>query len=415
MRPIMPTGLKRFITLTRNHAISRVDAEQLKIGMDVIELDRPWIESPFSQHGFRISNYEQLKQLQNYCQYAYVSNNTPSTSRSEIQPRQNYINSQSFKEALPAAKQAHRQAKHVVTGLLKNLRLGQDFETSLAKKAVKQCVDSVIANEEAVLWLGLLKNVDEYTARHSMNVGLLSIILGRAEGLPPEELETIGLCGMLHDMGKSKIPLDILNKEGAFSHDEFEIMKTHTTLGHDILTKKADLTAEIANVAYSHHERLSGRGYPRALQAEDISYYTRIVAIADAYDAITSKRVYSPSKTSLEGLKILIGAKGTHFDPDLVDRFVECIGVYPAGSIAELNSGEVGIILPTPVELRKSPKVLIVRDHNKQPCQEKIIDLSREANTQSGKVIKIRHLLSDDAFGIQLADYHDTASLLAAD
>ena len=143
-------------------------------------------------------------------------------------------------------------------------------------------------------------------------------------------------------------------------------MKTHTTRGFNILSKKPDLIAEVANVAYSHHERLNGRGYPRALSAANISYFSRIVAIADAYDAITSKRIYSPSKTSLEGLRILIGAKGSHFDPHLVDQFVQCIGIYPAGSIAELNSGEIAIVLPSPVERRNSPNVLIVKDRPKK-------------------------------------------------
>ena len=150
---------------------------------------------------------------------------------------------------------------------MKNVRLGKDFESSVAKKAVKQCVDSVIANQEAMLWLSLLKDADEYTARHSLNVGLLAIILGRAEGLEPTDLETLGLCGMLHDMGKSKIPLDILNKEGAFSGEEFDLVKAHTTHGFNILSEKADLIDEVANVAHSHHERLNGKGYPRALPA----------------------------------------------------------------------------------------------------------------------------------------------------
>lgn len=396
--------------LTSNHTVQRINAEHLNIGMTVIELDRPWIESPFDQQSFCIASEEQLQQLRDCCDYAYVAAPSQPATPTEAGAfkRQPYPASElSFQEALPAARQAHQQAKTVVTGFLKNLRLGEDFDTSVAKQAVKQCVDSVIANPEAMLWLGLLKNVDEYTARHSLNVGLLAIVLGRAEGLSPTDLETVGLCGMLHDMGKSKIPLDILNKEGAFTDREFEIMKTHTTLGYNILSQKADITAEVANVAHSHHERLSGRGYPQALAADKISYFTRIVAIADTYDAITSKRVYSPSKTAMEGLRILIGAKGSHFDPGLVDRFVHCIGAYPAGSIAELSSGEVGIVLPTPEPQQKTPRVLVIRDRHKQPCAEKWLDLSAPPAADSARPLKIRNLLSDDAFGINLADYHD--------
>ena len=219
---------------------------------------------------------------------------------------------------------------------------------------------------------------------------------------------------MLHDMGKSKIPLEILNKEGAFSDEEFDIMKTHTTWGYKILTEKPDVIAEVANVAHSHHERLNGRGYPRALPAEDISYFTRIVAIADTYDAITSKRVYSPAKTSLEALRILIGAKGSHYDPDMVDRFVECIGIYPAGSVAELSNGEVGIVLPSEQEQRQTPKVLVVRDSDKKPCSEKLVDLCEEQEDNKGRRLKINHLLSDDAFGIDLKKFHEQGTAAAS-
>ncbi len=393
----------------------RIDCDRLTIGMKVVELDRPWVDSPFTVHGFRISTDNEIKKLQASCDYVYVAAKVKrenDTSGKNLK-RQVYTNTQPFEQALPQAKSAHRQAKSVVKGFFKNLSLGQSFETSVAKKAVKQCVDSVIANQEAMLWLGLLKDVDEYTARHSLNVGLLSIILGRAEGLSPTELETVGLCGMMHDMGKSKIPLEILNKEGAFSDEEFDIMKTHTTLGYEILSEKSDIIAEVANVAHSHHERLNGRGYPRALPAEQISYFSRIVAIADAYDAITSKRIYSPAKTSLEGLRILIGAKGSHFDPDLVDRFVECIGIYPAGSVAELNTGEVAIVLPSPHEQRNTPNVLVVRGKDKKPCAERKINLKDNIEDDNGQRIKINHLLSDDAFGIDLAKFHEQGGTLA--
>ncbi len=386
----------------------RLNTTQLKVGMRVVELDKPWVESPFTVHGFRISSEQEIQTLQASCSYVYVAANVKKSVKTSGQyKRQRYSNTQPFKQALPQAKSAHRQAKSVVKGFFKSLELGQTFDTSVAKKAVKQCVDSIIANQETMLWIGLLKDFDEYTARHSLNVGLLSIILGKAEGLSRPDLEAVGLCGMLHDMGKSKIPLEILNKEGAFTDEEFNIMKSHTTLGYEILSTKADVDREAAIVAYGHHERLNGRGYPRGLPAEEISYFTRIVAIADTYDAITSKRVYSPAKTSLEGLRILIGAKGTHFDPDLVDRFVECIGIYPAGSIAELSTGEVGIVLPTSHSNRNSPKLLVVRDSKKKTCPEILLDLSQNPTDASGQLIKIKHLLSDDAFGIDLKKYHE--------
>lgn len=388
--------------------MQRINTDELDIGMQVLELDRPWVESPFTVHGFKIKSPHELRALRECCKYVYiVAKPKADATGAKLQPRRKYKDKLTVQQAMPMAISAHRQARSVVKGYLKNLRLGQDFDVNGAKQAVKECVNSVIANRDAILWLTLLKNVDEYTAEHSLNVGLLSIVLGRAEGLAPSDLETVGLCGILHDMGKSEIPLDILNKEGAFSDREFEIMKSHTTKGYRILSKKADVTQAAAEVAYSHHERLNGRGYPRGLAADDISYFTRIVAIADTYDAITSKRVYSSARNAQDALAILIGAKGSHYDANLVDRFVASMGVYPAGSIAELSTKEIGIILPTAMDKQNTPRVLVVRDSNKEKCTERIIDLSEEPIDKKGKPIKVYHLLSDGIFGINLQKYHE--------
>jgi len=431
--------------MNKQEGIQRIDCSRLTLGMRVIELDRPWVESPFIIKGFRITSPREIAQLQQHCNYVYIAEQTPAGDGTsavtepldmepiDIQPAElepepiateqnvsypsdhyqkpscehRYSDSQSVAEALPQAVSAHNMATSTVKDFMAGQRLGKTFDCGTAKQAVKQCVDSVIANEKAMLWLSLLKDVDEYTAQHSVNVGLLSIVLGRAEGLSRQELETVGLCGMMHDIGKSIIPLEILNKTGAFSGDEFEIMKTHTTRGYDIINRNPDIESLVAEVAYSHHERLNGRGYPRGLPAESISYFTRIVAIADTYDAITSKRVYSPAKNSLEALTVLIGARGSHFDEGLVQRFIECIGVYPVGSIAELSTREVAIVLPSPADQHHSPRVLRVRDHNKKPCEEELLNLHDEPLDQYGEVIRINHLLSEGLFDIELTNYHE--------
>lgn len=388
--------------------IQRIDAKQLRIGMIVVELDRPWLESPFTIHGFKIKTEQELKQLQDLCRYVYVVNKNKIVDTSGQQlAHKKYRNTQTFEHALPQAKSTHRQAKSIVKGFLKNARMGHSIDSTVAKRTVKQCVDSVIANQEAMMWLGLLKNADEYTAEHSLNVAIFSITLGRAEGLAPNELETLGLCGLLHDMGKARIPIDVLNKEGALSDSEYLLLKKHTTYGYQMLNDMHDIPSIVAEVAHTHHERLNGKGYPQQLSADKISYFSRIVAIADAYDAITSKRVYSPAKSALEGLRILMGAKGSHFDAKLVQRFIEVMGIYPAGSIAELTTGEIAIVLPTPQANNDQPNVLVIRDKDKQQCPKRRLDLSQAPKTADGKRIGINHLLSDGSFGIDLSHYHD--------
>ncbi|MGK0441669.1 MAG: putative nucleotidyltransferase with HDIG domain [Pseudohongiellaceae bacterium] len=377
--------------------------------MSVVELDRPWLESPFTVHGFKIKHLQELTQLKQLCQYVYIINKKaqPVDPVGEMLSRHKYRNTTTFEHALPQAKSAHRQAKSIIKGFFKNMRQGYSFDTTVAKKAVQQCVASVIANQEAMVWLGLLKDVDEYTPEHSLNVAVYAITLGRAEGLSPADLEILGLCGMLHDIGKTKVPIDVLNKEGALSEAEFELLKKHTSYGYEMLMSKHDVPEIAADVAHTHHERLNGRGYPQKIHGDKLSYFSRIVAIADTYDAITSTRIYSPAKTALEGLRILLGARGSHFDTDLVNTFINTVGVYPAGSVAELSTGEIGLVLPTPQANNNKPRVLVIRDSMKKTCPQKQLDLSQILKDRNGDPITINHLLSNGSFGIDIAHYHD--------
>lgn len=392
---------------------AKIPVEQLKIGMFVADLDRPWVETPFTVHGFPLTDNSQIKQLQLLCKYVYIKTaqaKLADTTGQAYRRVEYHDRNTPIKEALPRAQKAYSKAKSVVSQLYSNTRLGQSFDTQEVKAVVSDCVDSIIENPNAMLWLGLLRDVDEYTAEHSLNVALLSIIIGRAEGLAHSDLELLGLSGMLHDIGKAQVPEAILNKPGALTDDEFAIMKSHTSLGYRMLKEKNDLPTGVADVAHSHHERLNGRGYPKQLDAKQIPYFSRIVAVADTYDAITSERCYSSAKSSLEGLQILMGSQTTHFDPNLVERLVDCIGIYPAGSLAELSTGEIAIILPTAKSKHHTPRVLVVRNKQKQDCEERMIDLSKDSGPDAGTTIK--NLLSDGLFGINVASYHEQGSTL---
>jgi putative nucleotidyltransferase with HDIG domain len=149
------------------------------------------------------------------------------------------------------------------------------------------------------------KNADEYTAEHCLRVCVLSVSLGRLIGLAEYELEELGVCGFLHDVGKAKIPDSILNKPGRFTDEEFEIMKSHTVHGKNILISQKGVPASAIDAAHAHHERPDGLGYPRRLSSHQITQFSSIVSIVDAYDAITSKRVYKKARSSIEALRIM--------------------------------------------------------------------------------------------------------------
>ena len=287
------------------------------------------------------------------------------------------------------------------------MRLSHNINTQEVKKGVRSCVKSVLKNPNALLWLSQIKNRDDYTAEHSLRVSILSIALGRELNLLEKELEDLGMAGMLHDVGKIKIPLDVLNKEGSLSNDEYELIKTHATEGRKLLMSKADVPPVTVDVAYCHHEFVNGKGYPRGVTAEKIPYFAKIVSVVDAFDAITSDRVYSDGRSTLEAMRILYDCKGHQFDDDIVRAFIRLIGIYPPGHIVELNNGEAGIILSCPPNNKLRPKVIVVRNIHKKLCAERIIDLSKDLKDEQGKPLRVKEVFSDGKFGIHLQEYKD--------
>jgi HD-GYP domain-containing protein (c-di-GMP phosphodiesterase class II) len=270
----------------------------------------------------------------------------------------------------------------------------------------------VLNAPDALMLMTQLKNRDEYTAQHSMNVCIFSIALGRQINLSLDELNNLGLCGMMHDMGKMQVPLEVLNKPGRLTAEELTVMQSHTTKGWKILLNTQGMYAGAVDVAYSHHERLDGKGYPRQLKAEQITPYTRIVAIADAYDAISSDRVYKKGQTHLEAIKILTEASSTgHLDSGLAMKFIECLGIYPAGCLVELSSGEVGMVIEVNPKAKLKPKVLMLLDKNKQHCNHYIADLAFLGQNVDGQQFSIKKIMRADDCGVDLLKYYQSGLL----
>ena len=292
----------------------KIDVHALEIGMFVCDLDRPWIESPFLLQGFLLQTPDDVQSVQNVCDYVYVDPEK-GTRKSISQPvatkpkRQDYVFKSAFEDSFTSANKTYQGTHALVKSTMDDIRFGNAIDTDKAKGVVKDCVDAVLHNPNTMILLTQIKDKDEYTSQHSLNVCILSIVIGRHLGMPIKELEDLGLCGLLHDMGKIKIPLEILNKEGNLSADEFEVIKQHSILGRDILMSARNVPHSTVDVAYSHHEKLDGTGYPRGIKSEGITQNTRIVAIADTYDAITSERVYQVARSHLQALNSLTKAR----------------------------------------------------------------------------------------------------------
>ena len=392
----------------------KIPIGQLSIGMYVVELDRPWGETAFLFQGFRIRQQQEILLLAEVCQYVWVDarrsvgmqrqveENLASAATAELQP---VIAKVDFNLEMQQAEPAFHSAREQSLRLLEAVRLGHELDVVQVKVVVKECVESMLRNPGAMLWLARIKHSDEYTAEHCLRVAIFSIALGRELGLRQDELEHLGMCGMLHDVGKIKVPSAILNKPGALTPHELRVMQSHASEGRKLLMSNQQVTAAAVDVAFSHHERLDGRGYPRGLDAPRIPYFAKIVAVVDAYDAINSDRPYSKGKSSLEALRILFEASGSHFDEELVKVFVRRIGIYPPGEIVEMNNGEVGIIIACSPLSKLKPKVLLVLDEGKQSAPERVVDLQHAPRDRSGRSYRIKDVYPTGAFGIDIEVY----------
>ncbi len=397
-------------TITENTK-TLVPVSGLKIGMYVCELDRPWLETPFILQGFKITSLDEIETISEHCEFVYIEgtvhewlaaqerNTTSSTSTRQI-----YQNTSSNKEEYGRASTAHESARKLTRSFMDDVRLGNSINITEVKKTVSECVSSILRNPDAMMWIAKIRKKDDYTAEHSLNVGLLAITFGRHLGASEEELNKLGLAGMLHDVGKMRIPDAVLNKEGKLTPEEFNIMKQHARYGRDVLMADKNLDHFVVDVAYAHHEALDGSGYPRNIKASGISDFTRMITICDVYDAITSYRVYKDGQSSLVALKILYQNKGTKFDDRLVTEFISCIGLYPPGSVVELNSGQVGIVISTNYRNRHLPKILVVRDENKMPQAEKVINLERFAKSEDKQHL-IKTVLPNGVHGIRIEQF----------
>jgi putative nucleotidyltransferase with HDIG domain len=392
---------------------ARIAVGALKVGMRVIELDRPWTETPFLFQGFRIESVQQIDEIARYCQEVVVEYNAdhwvPSVERDVLSPptrrRVPYTSHVPNRQVYDNARSVQDSARELTRSFMDEVRLGRAIDIKEVKGTVSVAVKSILESPDAMMWLSRIRHRDEYTSEHCVNVGLLAINFGRHLGYEEEDLNRIGLAGMLHDVGKTLTPVEVLRKEGALTVEEFEVMKAHTTDGRNILMSQHGLMPATVDVAYGHHEAMDGSGYPRKLKASGIGQLTRIVTICDVFDAITSDRCYRKGESSLRALDVLSRGAGTRYDASLVEEFVRCIGLYPTGSVVTLRNGYLGIVVSTNFRNRHLPAVLLVRDENQQPCEERVVELQKMSGRSDAQAWLIKEVVPNGTHGIRVEEY----------
>ncbi|MCB1754073.1 MAG: HD-GYP domain-containing protein [Gammaproteobacteria bacterium] len=391
----------------KKNRFEKIPVDQLRIGMYVRELDIPWEESSFLFQGIDVKTQQDILDVQRQCKHVWVdytefrlANNKPDTITNAFTSSNSLIEVEDeYEDALDA----HTQARQVMTNIFQDIRLGGEVDVGQIKQSVSGSVDSIMRNPDASLWLTRLQETDNYTAQHSLNVAALSIITGRSLGLSKEEMQNLGVCAVMHDIGKAQLPQELFSKS-QLTEDEKALIKTHPQLGHKILQSSKNMYSGAADVALWHHEHVDGKGYPHGLTAEKIPLFAKIVAITDTYDSMTSQRPGTKTLSPSEGLDYLYALRGKRFDEELVLKFIDGIGIFPAGSIVEMTNGEVGIVLSSTKDKLK-PKVILILDQIKDAAIQQVIDLSQMTVDTAGKPYQIKTTLRDGSYGIVVDEF----------
>lgn len=311
---------------------------------------------------------------------------------------------------LPRARHAFKSGETALNALIEDIRHGNTLDMDAVAGAVDSMVDSVLDNPDAMMWIARLREEDIQVYHHGVRVALYLVALGRHLGFPRQELSYLGQIGMLADVGKTKIPRALLEKPGLLSAAEFGLVKEHVNLSLHILNSGPALPPQVLQGISQHHERIDGSGYPNQLKGDKISIYGKMAAIADSFAALITPRPYAKASAPQDALMNLYEWSGTSFHEPLVEQFVQAIGVFPVGSLVELSSGEVAVVIAHNRVRRLEPRVLVLSEPDKTPLEVPIErDLYQESKDSRGrqkKSLRIVRGLPAGTHGFKLQDYY---------
>lgn len=315
-----------------------------------------------------------------------------------------------LEQELGEAREHHAIARTLIYQILDDVRSGKNIDSIRAKQVVAELTDSVIRNPDALTCFIQLKKKDEYTALHSLRVCILALAFGRHLGLDRDTLQILGLGALLHDIGKIKVPTDILNKPGSLTDHEFSLMQSHVPRGVELIEKMSGIPRPALEVARCHHERYNGSGYISGLKGEGIGFFGMIGGIVDCYDAITSDRAYRSGLSAHTALKQMYEWRSRDFHPALVEQFIQCMGIYPIGSIVELNTGEIAVVVTMNRVRRLKPRVTLVLNANCTPINPPVTVDLMDHKTSDGRPCEIDRVLEPGIYGIDPVLYLPVSS-----
>ncbi len=379
--------------------LKKITVDQLKLGMHIHEFCSSWMDHPFWRTKFVLEDPSDLRQIQTCgikelwidvqkgCDVE-VAGTTKQETEAQIDAALVQIAApKAPPPRVPMAAEVARakkicvNAKSAVVSMFQEVRMGKAIDHDAAGALVEEITDSVVRNPGALISLARLKSVDDYTYMHSVAVCALMVVLARQLGIDEKTTREVGMAGLLHDLGKAVMPMDVLNKPGKLTDEEFNIMKSHPAEGHRMLVEGGAVGAIPLDVVLHHHEKVSGTGYPKGLKDAEISLFAKMGAVCDVYDAITSNRPYKAGWDPAESIRKMTEWSSGHFDPRVFQAFVKSVGIYPIGSLVRLESGRLGIVVDQTEKSLLTPKVRVffsVRSNAHIPPE--VVDLSVRAS-----------------------------------
>ncbi len=320
---------------------------------------------------------------------------------------QTYANTTTVEEEAPRAREVVAQAGELLDKLVADIRIGQSFEVERVEEIVDDMVESIVRNPQALMWVAKLREQDIGAYGHGLQVSVYITSFGRHLGFPKAQLSQLAQIGLLLDIGKIRLPRALLDKQGRLTDDEFETAKEHVAHGLAILNESGGFDPSILGGIEQHHERMNGSGYPRGLVGDEIGIFGRMAGIVDCFAALTNHRPYAAAVSSYEALRNITAWGGDFFHEPLVQQFVSSVGVFPVGSLIELSTGEVAVVVEHSKVRRLRPRVLVVTAPDKTPASyPTMVDLLYDPKMGGDEPAFIKRGLAPGAYGLNLADFY---------
>ena len=394
----------------------RIPVDRLAEGMYVCRLDRTWEGTPFPLQGFLVESAQELDWVRANCESIWIDvtlGPAPPDEQwqrpdEELLGSRHYRNTAGFAEELPQAQEALGEAAKAAERLFIGAAAGGRLDPKEVRSAVEPVVESLLRNSDTLLWVNALRASDGYTYSHAIHCSMLAAAFGRHLGLPAELLVDLASGGLLLDVGKTRLPQELLTRAGPLTPPEMSLVRGHVQQGAEVLEQSGGHLFQVIEMVRTHHERWDGSGYPDHLGGTSIPLYGRIAAIIDAFDAMISPRPWAVARSRHQALQVIYDARDTAFQGELVEQFISCLGVFPTGSLVELSNGQVGVVMMQNPSRRLRPRIMLLTDAEKSllPTFQPLDLMEQSEDLPTEEQVNVVSGLPVGAYGLDPAELY---------